>query len=336
MELKRLLKRGALIVGANWQTVVLQFLARTTFQALLAIPVVGSAVVIAVLVGTNLTRLLEGSIRDILAGVVATVQSEPIALAAFGMAFGTALLAGTALMAFIKGGTVAVLAKAEAETGPFELEPLFLDSLRPVSRVSMPRLMEGGTRHFRRFLVAGVLQLLVYGVSAAAGVALLVYTYTAAEGFFLVMGWAIFATLAAAILAVWITIVTLFHQLVQLVIVIDDVGVLSAFVRAARFVRADLRSVGGIFLVLLVILVAATLAAALAWSGVALVAFVPLVGLAVVPLQIAAFVVRGLIFEYIALIGLEAYLALYRRNAGYPAAASGPTVVGSRPISAAG
>ncbi|MGE0703178.1 MAG: hypothetical protein AB7F99_00765 [Vicinamibacterales bacterium] len=336
MELKRLLKRGALIVGANWQTVVLQFLARTTFQALLAIPVVGTAVVIAVLVGANLARLLEGGIRDILSGVMATVQSEPIALAAFGMAFGTALLAGTALMAFVKGATVGVLVKAEAETGPFELEPLFLDSFRHASRVSMPRLIEGGTRHFRRFLVAGILQLLVYGVSAAAGVVLLVYTYTAAEGFFLVMGWAIFATLAAAVLAVWITIVTLFHQLMQVVIVIDGMGVLPAFVRAVRFVRSDLRSVGSIFLVLLVILIVATLAAALAWSGVALVAFVPLVGLAVVPLQIAAFVVRGLLFEYIALIGLEAYVALYRRNAGYPAAASDPTVIGPRSISATG
>jgi hypothetical protein len=38
--------------------------------------------------------------------------------------------------------------------------------------------------------------------------------------------------------------------------------------------------------------VAAWLASALAWSGVGLVAFVPLVGLAVFPLQIAALLVR--------------------------------------------
>ena len=40
------------------------------------------------------------------------------------------------------------------------------------------------------------------------------------------------------------------------------------------------------------------LASALAWSGVGLIAFVPLVGLAVFPLQLAALLLRGLVFEY--------------------------------------
>ncbi len=60
--------------------------------------------------------------------------------------------------------------------------------------------------------------------------------------------------------------------------------------------------------------VAATLASALAWSGVGLIAFVPLVGLAVFPLQIAALLIRGLVFEYIGLTALGAYVTLYRRH----------------------
>jgi hypothetical protein len=67
----------------------------------------------------------------------------------------------------------------------------------------------------------------------------------------------------------------------------------------------------------------ATLVSALAWSGVGLIAFVPLVGLAVFPLQIAALIVRGLVFEYIGLTSLGAYLTLYRR----PAAAAGPAAL---------
>ena len=47
------------------------------------------------------------------------------------------------------------------------------------------------------------------------------------------------------------------------------------------------------FLVVVGLVVAATLASALAWSGVGLIAFVPLVGLAVFPLQIAALLLRG-------------------------------------------
>jgi hypothetical protein len=41
------------------------------------------------------------------------------------------------------------------------------------------------------------------------------------------------------------------------------------------------------------------------------VAFVPLVGLAVFPLQLAALVVRGLVFEFLGLTTLGAYLTLY-------------------------
>ncbi len=56
-------------------------------------------------------------------------------------------------------------------------------------------------------------------------------------------------------------------------------------------------------------------ASALAWSGVGLIAFVPLVGLAVLPLQLAALVVRGLVFEYLGMTALGAYVTLYAGHA---------------------
>ena len=59
----------------------------------------------------------------------------------------------------------------------------------------------------------------------------------------------------------------------------------------ARFIRAEFLELGGVFLVVFAMVIAATLASALAWSGVGLIAFVPLVGLAVFPLQIAALLV---------------------------------------------
>jgi hypothetical protein len=93
----------------------------------------------------------------------------------------------------------------------------------------------------------------------------------------------------------------------------DDVGVTAAAMTAARFVRAELRELAGIFGVIFGLVLAATLASALAWSGVGLIAFVPLVGLAVFPLQIAALLLRGLVFEYIGLTALAAYASLYRR-----------------------
>ena len=92
-----------------------------------------------------------------------------------------------------------------------------------------------------------------------------------------------------------------------------EVGLPDAFRQVVRFVRAEFRELAGIFLVILALVTAATLASALAWSGVGLIAFVPLVGLAVFPLQIAALLLRGLVFEYIGLTALGAYLTLYRK-----------------------
>jgi hypothetical protein len=44
LDLKHLLKRGALLTAANWQTVAIQFVAETTFYALLAVPIIGAAI----------------------------------------------------------------------------------------------------------------------------------------------------------------------------------------------------------------------------------------------------------------------------------------------------
>jgi hypothetical protein len=96
---------------------------------------------------------------------------------------------------------------------------------------------------------------------------------------------------------------------------VEDVGLPAAGRIVGRFVRVEFRELGGVFLVTLGMIVAATIASALAWSGVGLVAFVPLVGLAVIPLQLAALLVRALVFEYISLTAIGAYLTLYRRHA---------------------
>src|SRR5262249_40310670 len=124
----------------------------------------------------------------------------------------------------------------------------------------------------------------------------------------------------AALLVAWITIVNLFYLLLQIAIAYEDVGVVDAARAVARFVRAERRDLAAVFLVVVALVVAATLVSALAWSGVGLIAFVPLVGLAVFPLQLAALLVRGLVFEYLGLTTLGAYLTLYHRHASGRAA----------------
>src|SRR5712691_9334631 len=129
LDLKHLLKRGALLAAANWQTIAIQFVAETTFQVLLAVPIIGAAILVAVLLGADLADLLQGSLRDIFTTIASTLLSEPVALVAFATAFAVVLLGGSVLMFVVKGGTVEVLALANAEAGAIEQRALTIDTL---------------------------------------------------------------------------------------------------------------------------------------------------------------------------------------------------------------
>ena len=106
-----------------------------------------------------------------------------------------------------------------------------------------------------------------------------------------------------------------FLLLLQIAVAAGHQTLADAGREGARFVRADLRELSGIFFIVFAMLLAAWLASFLAWSGVGLIAFVPLVGLAVFPLQLAALLLRGLVFEYVGLTAMGAYVSLYRRYA---------------------
>ena len=149
------------------------------------------------------------------------------------------------------------------------------------------------------------------------------------------LGWTLVAALSTVALVLWITAVNLLYLLLQIATAAEDIGFGQALRSVARFVRVRVSRAGGVFLVVFGMLVAATLASALAWSGVGLIAFVPLVGLAVFPLQIAALLIRGLVFEYIGLTAMGAYITLYRRFAARDPLAAG-VPAGSAPAGAVG
>jgi hypothetical protein len=62
----------------------------------------------------------------------------------------------------------------------------------------------------------------------------------------------------------------------------------------------------------LLLVTIATIASFLATAGLGLIAFVPFVGIAIVPLQLAAWLLRGIVFEFLGLSALGAYLMQYR------------------------
>ena len=107
-------------------------------------------------------------------------------------------------------------------------------------------------------------------------------------------------------------LVNFFYLLMQMVIAIEDIGVRGAVRRVVTFLRVSLREIAGIFGVVFVLVVVATIASILGTTGLGLISFVPIVALAVLPLQIAAWLLRGFVFQYLALTALGAYLTQYQ------------------------
>lgn len=326
--MKPLLKRGGLLAAANWPVVAIQFAAQATFQALLAVPIIGAAILVAVLLGADLAKLLQGSMRDIFTSIADALTSEPLALGAFITAFTFALVGGSILMFLVKGGTIDVLLAADEAADDIEAHPISLDRLRQAARFTLPRFVEGCSRLFRRYLTLGASLMVVYLVSGLSYLAIVVYGYRLGGG--PLIGWVLSAAFSAVALVLWITAVNLVYLLLQIVMAAEHVQLGQAVKLVGGFVRTELRELGGVFLVVFGMVLAATFVSALAWSGVGLIAFVPLVGLAVIPLQLLALLVRGLVFEYIGLTAAGAYVTLYRRHAArhrVPSTTSDPAAV---------
>jgi hypothetical protein len=320
LDLKLLLKRGGLLTAANWPIVVIQFAAQTTFQVLLAVPIIGAAILVAVLLGGDLANLLEGSMREIFGTITNALMSEPFALGAFITAFVIALVGGSVLMFLVKGGTVDVMLAANDQVGPIERRPVTLTSVAEGATFSIARYIKGCGRLFHPYMRLGLALMVAYALTGVAYLAFIVYGYRAAGDGALFVGWTVLAAIATITLFLWITAVNLVYLLLQIAMAAGHPSFRDAVREIARFSRAEFRELSGIFLVVFGMVVAAWLASALAWSGVGLIAFVPLVGLAVFPLQIAALLLRGLVFEYIGLTAMGAYVTLYRRFAAAEAA----------------
>ncbi len=313
MNLKLLLKRGGLLAAANWPVVVIQFAAQTTFQVLLAVPVIGAAVLVAVVLGGDLGNLLQGSMRELFTTVTNALMSEPFALGAFIVAFAIALVGGSVLMFLVKGGTVDVMLAANEQVGAIERQPLTLTAVSEAAAFSIARFIRGCGRLFQPYLRLGLLLMVAYALTGAAYLAFIVYGYRAAGDGILFVGWTFMAAVATLALFLWITAINLVYLLLQIAVAAGHPTLGDAARKVARFSRAEFKELSSIFIVVFGMVVAAWLASTLAWTGVGLIAFVPLVGLAVFPLQIAALILRGLVFEYIGLTAMGAYVTLFRR-----------------------
>jgi hypothetical protein len=312
--LKATLKRGALVAAANWPLVAVQFVAESTLKLLLAVPVVGGIFLVVLLLGANADELLSGDVRDIVAQVFSAMRHNLAALLAFSIAFGIVLLGGSALTFVVKAGTVSLLAIAEAKAGPIERPPLRLQAVRRASVIAIEPFLGGCQRLWRRYVKLGGCLLAVYGITAIAYLGFVVGGLSLVGNAGVLLGWTVAAALASSVLIVWITLVNFFYLLTQMIMAVEDLGVRNAIRGAFQFVRRSLREIAGIFGIVLLLATIATIASIVATAGLGLINLVPLLGLAVLPLQIAAWLVRGFVFQYLALTALCAYLTQYRHH----------------------
>jgi hypothetical protein len=310
--LKPSLKRGAFLAAANWPLIAVQFVAEGTLKLLLAVPVVGGIFLVVLLLGADLKEVLAGDVREIIGAVLMALGANPVALTTFGAAFVLVLLGGSTLTFVVKGGTVAILAEAEEHAGPIERPPLRLAALRRANRTNIEPFLEGCRRLGRRYVKLGACLLVTYVATAVIYLSVVIGGYALAGNSGVLLGWTFAAALASSALVVWITLINFLYLLTQMAIAVEDLGVRQAMARVAQFIRVSLREVAGIFGVVLLLVVVATIASIMATAGLGLIAFVPLVGLAMVPLQVAAWLLRGFVFEYLALTAFGAYLTQYR------------------------
>jgi len=138
--------------------------------------------------------------------------------------------------------------------------------------------------------------------------------------------WPLIVVMATSAGFVAVTAVNLVNDLTRIIVISDDCAPRVALKRLWLFLIEDSRQVIGILAVVGALFVLATAASLLVAAGLTLVAWVPVVGLVVVPLQAAAWLVRGLVFQFMGLSALAAYQSQYRRFAQDPAAATLVTV----------
>lgn len=306
--LKAAVKRGALIAAANWPVTLVQASADSLFKLLLAAPLIGGVFLVTLAVGSEPAALIALGSRSMMTTIATALLAQPLVLAPFVLAVAIVAIGGSLFVCLVKGGTVATLVRSDRESGPIEDPPLHVSAVARASRFSVDAYVDAAWRVFPRYARLGFILMAVYGLSAA------VYLVALAQP---VAGAAWVVTAAITVLfALWITIVNLLYLLVQIVIVSDDCNVAVAARRVAAFLRHERRRVAAIFALVLAIVVAATGASLLATAALGLVAFVPFFGLAALPLQLLAWLLRGLVFQYIGLSSVGAYLKLYRGFAG--------------------
>jgi hypothetical protein len=312
-SLRAAITRGALIALANWPVIVIDFVIESLYKAAIAVPVFGGAFMVAVLLGADVRSLVDDGVLSAADRILVPLGQAPIALAAFLAAFGVVALGGAVLMYAAKAGTLSVLVAAERTAGDLHRAPFRFAGLR-IAHAYSPGAVLAAAKHFWRRSAGLALWLgAAYFCVTVSYLFVVGYGFQWAAASAWVQAWPLLVLLATSASVVGVTAANLLFDLLRVVMVTDDCTLTVAWRRVRTFLLADARQVLGIFGTMALVLAVATIASITATAGLALVAWVPLAGLIVLPLQAAFWIVRGLFFQFTSMTTISAYQTQYRR-----------------------
>jgi len=287
--------------------VLVQFVADTLFKTLLAVPVVGGLVLVALVVGGNPLELLRfDNLAQTISAMVGVLLAQPVALAAFAIALGVIAAGGSVMMFAVKAGTVTVLLAGDRAAGAIEVPPLRMAALREANQTNFERFTSGVRTLFFRYLRLGVLLTVIYLIIGATYVAL-VFGPSISE----TLDSPLTVTFESLSVLVAITLVNFLYLLMQVVMAAENCGVIEGVPHVARLLRRRWKELGQVLAAILALMLMATGASILATTQLGLIGFVPFIGLAAVPLQVLAWLVRGVVFQFVGLTGVAAYLRMH-------------------------
>lgn len=286
---------------------IVQFVADTLFKTLVVVPVLGGLVLVALVAGGNPFEMLRlNNLTETISAMIGVLLAQPVALAAFLGSLGVVLAGGSVLMFAVKAGSVTVLLAGDRAAGPIEVPPLRFPALQQSNQATLDRFIGGVRRLFARYLRLGVLLTLVYMLVAAGYL-----TFLFGPSLSPALDGPLMVTVASLAVIGVITVINFLYLLMQIVMAAEDCGVLAAVPHVARLLRRRTKLIGQVLAAILSLMVMATAASILATTALGLIAFVPFVGLAALPLQVLAWLVRGIVFQFVGLTGVATYARMH-------------------------
>jgi hypothetical protein len=150
-----------------------------------------------------------------------------------------------------------------------------------------------------------------YAAAAAVYLAVVLGSYQAVSDGGAMTGWTLVAAMVSGALVLGVTVINMVYLLLQIAMAAGDCGLRLAASRVAAFLRRRLAIVALLLATLLAAVILATVASILVTAGLGFVALIPVLGLTIFWLQLAA---QGLLFQFLGATALAAYGHLYLRT----------------------